>query len=156
MLEVFALFGALLVPNIMRQLVYLKSYKKTGTFGFCVSPETRAMHKNKWLPWSGFLEELGWGSLWTFFWFVVGWQWTAFGWVTDALLDCAIAYSWSHGKRTPKILYAGTKGSFFVREVLLPYLIIGPIIGALGLNIYLYCLVATIMGIGLYFNIKVK
>ena len=152
-MEWLILFAVILLPNIMRQLVYLASYRKTKTFGFCVSPETRGMHERKWLPWSGFLEEVGWGSLWTYFWFIVGWQWTAFGWVTDALLDCAIAFSWAKGKRTPKILYHGTRGSFFVREVLLPYLIIGPILWFLGLNIYFYCAVATMIGIILYYQV---
>jgi len=147
MIEYLVLFFSLFTPNVMRQLVYLASYKKTKTFGFFVSPETRSMQAHKWLPWSGILEEIGWGSLWTFFWFVVGWQWTAFGWVSDALLDCAIAFSYSRGKRKPRILFAGARGSFFVREILLPYLIIGPVLYLLGLNIFVYCAVATTVSI---------
>ncbi|MBD3312376.1 hypothetical protein GF352_02910, partial [archaeon] len=89
MLNYALLFIAALLPNIMRQLVYLKSYKRSGSFGFCVSYETRRMWHNKWLPWSGILEELGWASIWTIFWYL-GWEWVIFGWVSDALLDCAI------------------------------------------------------------------
>ncbi|MFA5406219.1 MAG: hypothetical protein WC307_02585 [Candidatus Nanoarchaeia archaeon] len=153
MIEYLILFLSLLAPNVMRQLVYLASYKKTKTFGFCVSPETRSMQSHKWLPWSGILEELGWGSAWTIAW-ALGYPWLAFGWVSDALLDCAIAYAWAQGKRKPKILFAGAKGAFFVREVLLPYLIIGPILFLLGLNIFVYCAVATIIGIVLLAKIK--
>src|SRR4030042_5103314 len=98
MIEYIALLIVILLPNIMRQLVYYKSFKKSKGFGFCVSYETRDMQKRGWLPWSGILEELGWAAAWTVFWFF-GWQWTAFGWVSDALLDCAIAYSWAKGKR---------------------------------------------------------
>ncbi len=151
-MEWFILFLTLLLPNFMRQLVYLKSFKKTGGFGFCVSPETRRMHSNKWLPWSGFIEELGWSSLWTFMWFN-GFQWLAFGWVSDALLDCAIAYSWFKGKRKPKILFAGKRGAFFVREVLLPYLIIGPLLYLLGLNVLFFSIVSFVIGVVLWLRI---
>jgi hypothetical protein len=134
----------------MRQLVYLKSFKKTKGFAFCVSPETRRMHKKKWLPWSGILEEVAWGITWTIFWYF-GWQWTAFGWVTDALMDCIIAFAWAKGVKKPRILFSGSKGpsrtTFFLREVLLPYLIFGPIIFLLGLNIFIYSGLATIIGI---------
>ncbi|HLE05869.1 MAG TPA: hypothetical protein VI790_00800 [Candidatus Nanoarchaeia archaeon] len=146
-MEWYTLFLFLLMPNIMRQLVYLASYKKTKTFGFCVSPETRDMQKKKWLPWAGIIEELGWGSAWTIVWFIFGVQWLAFGWVSDALLDCIIAYRWSIGKKKPKILYAGAKGAFFVREILLPYTIIGPILWALGLDIIVYSIVSATIGI---------
>ena len=140
------LFLFILAPNIMRQLVYLASYKKTKGFGFCVSPETRNMQKNKRLPWSGILEEFGWGTAWTIAW-LMGYQWLAFGWVSDALLDCVIAFAWTKGKKKPKILFAGAKGAFFVREILLPYLLIGPLLWAFGLNIYFYSTVSAVIGI---------
>lgn len=148
MIEYIGLFFTIYLPNVMRQLVYLRSYHKTKTFGFCVSPETRAMHERKWLPWSGFLEEVFWGTAWTIAW-LYGYQWLAFGWVSDALQDCIVAYAWSKDIKKPKILFAGAKGAFFVREVLIPYLIAGPILWALGLNIYLYSFISTVIGIGL-------
>ena len=144
---IYILYIVILVPNIFRQLCYLRAYKKSKSFGFCVSPETKGMHKRKWLPWSGILEELCWAALWTFFWYVIGWKWLAYGWVSDALLDCAVAYSWTRGKRKPKILYAGARGAFFVREILLPYLIIGPLLFMLGLDIGLYAVAASIIGL---------
>ena len=147
MIEFVLFFTAILIPNIFRQLCYLKAYKKSKSFGFCVSPETKGMHKRKWLPWSGILEELGWASIWSFFWYIIGWQWLAFGWISDALLDCAIAYSWTRKKRKPKILFAGARGAFFVREVLLPYLIIGPLLWFSGLNIYVYAVASSIIGL---------
>jgi hypothetical protein len=149
MIEYVLLYFIILIPNIFRQLVYLKSFKKTRGFGFCVSYETRDMHSKGWLPWSGILEEFLWAGLWTLFW-INGWQWTAFGWVSDALLDCAIAYSWSKGKRKPRLLFAGRKlkfRSFFVREILLPYLIIGQVLYLLGLNIIFFSVVSSIIGL---------
>lgn len=155
MINYALLFITALLPNIMRQLVYLKSYKKSGSFGFCVSYETRRMWRNKWLPWSGILEELGWASIWTIFWYL-GWEWVIFGWVSDALLDCAIAYSWAKGKQEPKVLFSTPKGpsfkTFFLREVLLPYLIIGPVMFLLGVNIFLYSITAAVIGLILYFK----
>lgn len=143
------LFIVITIPNFLRQVVYQKAKKKSGSFGFCVSPETRSMQRKKWLPWSGFLEELGWATLWSIAW-SMGYEWFAFGWVTDALLDCAIAFAWSRGKREPIILFAGKKGSFFVREVLLPYILIGPILWALGLNIFFFSWIATVIGLILW------
>ncbi len=149
MIEYATFFLAILIPNILRQLVYLRACKKSRSYGFIVSNETRRMLEKGWLPWAGILEEIFFATLWTFFWFVIKWEWLAFGWVSDALLDCAIAYSYAHGKRKPKILFAGTRGSFFVREILLPYLIIGPALWILGLNIYAYVAASTIICIAL-------
>ncbi len=142
------LFLVLLLPNFMRQLDYLKSYKKTKGFGFCVSPETRTMHKKRYLPWSGFLEEIGWGIAWTIAWFL-GFKWLAFGWVSDAIIDCFIAYLWRRGVRKG-ILFAGARGSFFVREILLPYLIAGPLLYALGADIFIYSLISAGGGVILW------
>lgn len=150
-MEWYILFIILFIPNVMRQLVYLKSYKKSRSFGFCVSAETIAMHEKGLLPWLGILEEVGWGALWTVFWYL-GWQWLAYGWVSDALLDCSIAYAWSKGRKTPKILFYGTRGCYWIREVILPYLLIGPLLFLLGLDIALYCVITTIIGIVLLVN----
>ena len=136
------LFLFILAPNFLRQLVYYRVLKRVNSFGFCVSPETRFMQSKHWLPWTGFLEEVGWGLLWSFSWFVLGLEWLAFGWVSDALLDCVIAYSWSKGKRW--------SGSFFTREVILPYLIIGPLVWVTGLSISVYSGFAALIGLALF------
>jgi len=131
------LFITLLLPNLLRQFTYWKAQRKTKSFGFCVSPETRFMQRKKLLPWIGLLEEVLWGLVWVAFWYA-GWQWLAFGWVSDALIDCFVAFAWSKGVKEPKRLFYKGKQSFFIREILLPYLIIGPLAFLLGIDIITY------------------
>ena len=151
MINELILFLTLFVPNVMRQLVYLKSYKKSKSFDFCVSDETRWMNKKGFLPWMGIIEEIGWGILWTIFW-LNGTQWLAFGWISDSLLDCSMAYAIAR-KRKIKGLTYGAKGAYVLREVLLPYVITGPILYLLGLNVLVYSIITTIIGVILWLKI---
>ena len=144
MLDIFLIS---LIPNFLRQIVYLKASKKG--FGFCVSPETRYMKKRGLLPWVGFLEELGWAGLWTLFW-ALGWKWLMFGWVSDALLDCIVAMAWAKGAKKPSFLFYGGKGAFSIREIILPYLLLGPFVWWIGFGFVAYALSVSVVGIILW------
>ncbi len=139
-----------LVPNFLRQLVYLKASKKSkkDKFGFCVSPETRWMKEKGYLPYLGFLEEIGWGILWTIFW-ALGIKVFMYGWVSDALFDCIIATLWTYNIRLKNLHYK-EKYAFILREIIIPYVLLGPLVYILGTSFINYSVVISVFSILLW------
>ena len=143
-----------LIDNWMRQLSYYISYKKYHTYNFCESSETLwFMKKKKW--WIGYLEEIGWFLLWSLFW-IFGIRFLMYGWIFDAFQDVAIASLWPRIK-VPKI---DIKGSNIFREIILPYLFVGPLFAYLNLPIiplsFLIFIMQAILILGVFVRIKVN
>ena len=115
--------------NWMRQISYYLAYKKYHTFDFCESTETKWFaKKEKW--WIGYIEELGWFVLWSFFW-IIGIRFFMYGWIFDSFQDVAIASLWPKIK-VPNINFMGTN---ILREIILPYLFVGPMFSYLNFPI---------------------
>lgn len=142
------IFVLTLTPNWLRQVSYYLAKKKTGQTSFCESFETLWMMrtKNYYLGW---LEEVGFAALWTVL-HTMGYSWFALGWVFDAVQDTAIA------ALTPKKSPFHGLGAFWkrelVREVLLPYIIVGPLLWWLGVSVAWFSTLSVLVSVVLVFK----
>lgn len=157
-MEKIIFFVLILIPNWLRQISYILSNKKTKSTDFIVSDETRWFFKKKKL-YLGFIEELIFASIYTYFWFYIpALRFLAFGWISDAVYDIILAYANSKGIKKPWWLFykKGKKGkiSFFVRELLICYIITGPVLFLIGVNIYQFAYFAMIYGGVFCFRVK--
>lgn len=157
-MEKIIFFILILIPNFLRQVSYILSNKKTKSTDFIVSNETRWFFKKKKL-YLGFIEEVIFAIAYTYFWFYVPvLRFLAYGWLVDAVADITIAFANSRKIKKPWFLFynKGTKGkiSFFVREFLICYIIIGPVLYLLGINIYQFAYFAILYGIILCLRIN--
>lgn len=153
-------FITILIPNWLRQIVY----KQAGAgkkINFIVSDETRWFFGKKKF-FIGYLEEIGFALLFTIIWhFFPALGFTAHGWVSDALFDILIAFFIARGAKLPWFLtYQKTRFkkwfSFFFREILICYLIAGPVLWFLGLNIYYYAVLVSLIGVLAFLTLKYR
>ena len=128
-----------LFDNWMRQISYYISYKKYHTFDFCESTETKWFAKRK-MWWIGYIEEVSWFLLWSLFW-IMGIRFFMYGWIFDAFQDVAIASFWPK-IRVPNIEFKGTN---IFREIVIPYLFVGPLLDCLNFPIVSLSFIIFIM-----------
>lgn len=146
-LNFVTLFLLLFIPNLIRHSAYWIVYKKTKSLEHIVSFETRKIYKAGKLPWKGAVEELILGLIITFLWFRYPLAaFLAYGWLTDALLDVIYALIFLKSRKTPIMLITkNLKYRFAIREILIPYVIIGPIMAFFAFDIATYAL--TVFGL---------
>ncbi len=146
--EIIILFFVLLVPNILRQLIYYNAYLKTGTTSFIASFETQAIFSSNML-WLGVGEEIIIGVLYVLLWF----SWDKFkllgyGWIGDAFIDFIFVGSWFVFGSTPlQMLRLGSVARFALREVVLSYGLIGVLLYRRKANIRKVSFVITLAGL---------
>ena len=63
--DIFIFFTILLIPNILRQVLYWAAFLKTGQLDFIVSFETQAIYQ-RGFPFVGIFEEIIIGIIFTF------------------------------------------------------------------------------------------
>lgn len=127
-----------LIANWLRQVSYYVAYRRYGHYEFCESTETLwFMKQRKW--WIGYLEEVGFFLLWLLFW-RIGLRFLMYGWLFDAFQDVAIAAFWPRIK-LPKYNIMQTN---VIREVVIPYLIMGPLLAFFALPVEKLSLIVVV------------
>ena len=126
MLYIMLFFGALLI-NWGRQVAYYYAFKKTNQMRFCESYETLWFMKNNlWVL--GYIEEVFFAILWMIiFPFFPSF---IYGWIFDAIQDIIIALFTP--KKSPYSIFGKELWKReLVREVIVPYIIVGPLVALL-------------------------
>ncbi len=131
MVETFTiLFLLLFTPNIFRHFAYYLVFRKKSSIEHIDSYETRIIYKSGKLPWKGVIEEIILGIVITYLWFNFSYlRFLAFGWLSDALLDVIYSSVFLAIGKTPLMFVAkDLKKRFILRELVIPYLILGPLL----------------------------
>lgn len=125
--QFLTLFIVLLIPNIFRQVIYYISYLKTNSTDFIASFETKVIFES--FPFLGIIEEIIIGLVFVFIWFYFKkLRFFSYGWIHDALFDYISVVIWLIFGFTPlQFLGMGIVARFLVREILIPYVILGPL-----------------------------
>ncbi len=145
--DIIKFFLIILAPNILRQVLYYITFLKTNSIDFIVSFETIQIYNI--FPFLGILEEVIIGIIFTFFWFkFIRLRFFAYGWISDALIDYISVLSWVLIGFTPlQLLGLNNIIRFFIREVVLSYLILGLLLYKYRIKIYKLVLLYIIVGI---------
>ena len=133
--EFFTFFIIILLPNILRQVLYYLTFLKTNSLDFIDSFETIAIYNS--FPFLGIIEEIIIGIVFSYLYFKYRrLRFLSYGWITDALIDYIFVVSWFLFSLTPlQFLGFNQITRFVVREILLSYVIFGPLLYGLKLNI---------------------
>ncbi|GEM_PF-2284468 len=147
--ETLLLFFIIVVPNILRQVLYYVAQTKTGQVGFIASYETIKIY-SVGFPVLGVLEEIGIGVAFIIFWVLSDkLRFFAYGWVFDALFDFISVAVWGIFGATPlQMLGLSHKVRFFIREILFSYIIFGPLLWYKKVNLKLFSYVTTAFAVG--------
>ena len=123
--DILRFFIILLIPNLLRQIIYYTTFIKSGSVGFIVSFETVQIYNS--FPFLGVLEEIIIGIVFTFFWFkFIRLRFFSYGWVSDALIDFISVLSWIIIGYTPlQLLGFNNMTEFLFREIILSYFVFG-------------------------------
>jgi len=142
-LEVISIFVLILIPNFLRQVSYYFTLKRTKKYDFCDSFETLKLMKARKF-YLGYLEEIAFGIAYTIFYFYLPiLSWLAWGWVFDALQDVTLAFYFYKKMENPfKKLASTLLGRELLREIFLPYVLVGPILYVIGVPLIPFCVFA--------------
>ncbi len=146
--KVFFLFIVLLIPNLLRQVLYYSSYIKTGSTDFITSFETKAIYgSNMFLL--GVLEEVIIGLFFVLLWFSYDKaRFLGYGWIGDAFIDFIFVGTWFLLGQTPlQLLGLNNVISFILREVVFSYGIIGILLYKKKADINKVSFVVTLAGL---------
>ena len=127
--DIHILFVLLLIPNILRQIVYFTTFLRTGSYDFIASYETIQFYALGF-PYVGVIEEVLIGLVFVSFWIMSSkLRFFAYGWLFDAFFDFVSVFVWSLTGATPlQALGLNHQARFFVREILFSYMIFGPLL----------------------------
>jgi len=145
--EFLGLFLIILIPNILRQVIYYITFLRTNSIDFIDSFETKLIYNT--FPFIGLLEEIIIGIVFVFIWFnFKKLRFFSYGWINDALFDFASVLVWFIFGSTPlQFLGLGIIFRFVIREVIIPYAILGPLTYSLKLNIKKLSIIYSIIGV---------
>lgn len=151
LVSVFFIF--LLLPNLLRQVLYYVTFLKTNSTAFIVSFETVKIFST--FPFLGVLEEIILGVVFTLLWFYhKGFRFLGYAWITDALFDYISVIVWFFIGQTPlQLLGINVMWRFLLREVILFYLITGPLLARFKVNITKLIVSYLIIGLTFLFVI---
>ena len=141
-------FIIILIPNLLRQLIYFVSFLKTGSTGFIISTETVGIFgSGKFL--FGVLEEILIGVFYTYFWFRFRrLKFLSYAWITDALFDYISVLFWFlFGGTVLQLVGLSDVWRLLFRELILFYLITGPLLYKFKVNIKKMSLVISVIGV---------
>jgi len=121
------LFFILLIPNLLRQIVYYFTALHTGSLAFIASFETQSIYASFAFPWLGLGEEILIGLLYTSLYFLFPFsRFLAYGWIGDALIDFLSVFFFLLFGITPlAALGFGPILHFVLREMVLGYVCLG-------------------------------
>lgn len=145
---VLTLFIVLLIPNILRQVVYWFTYGATGSLEFIASFETKAMYAAGF-PYAGVIQELILGVIFVVLWFKFRrLKFLGFAWIIDSFFDFLSVLVFMFVGMTPLQLLGLSIGlRFFIRELLVSYLSLGILAYNKKWNIKLLSLVVSIFAV---------
>jgi len=122
--EFLTLFIIILIPNFLRQFMYIITAKSTGLTDFILSPETQQMYVGGNISF-GFIEEIIIGLIFAFFWFKFRkLKWFSYGWIGDVLTDIIYVFVWFN---FGVVLFSNLNFwmQVFIREFLIGYVLFG-------------------------------
>lgn len=145
--QFFTIFIIILIPNILRQIVYFVASNKTGSIDFIASFETRVIFTT--FPFLGIVEEIILGLIFVAIWFYVKHgKFLAYGWVFDSLFDFISVIAWFFIGVTPlQALGLGAVTRFALREIVFSYVIAGPLLYKLKPDIKKFSIAVTIFAL---------
>jgi len=145
--HILVFFVFLLIPNILRQIVYWRAKLSSGSIAFIDSPETRLIFKANF-PYLGILEEMIIAMVFTFLWFnYLNLRFFAYGWLADAFFDFVFVLLWLIYGSTPlQMIGFSSFARFLIREGAMPYLIFGPLLAFLKPDIRKLVIACTFFG----------
>jgi hypothetical protein len=130
------LFIVVLIPQIIRQVLYRVLNIKFSTVAFIASFETQAIISSN-LFYLGILEEIGLTLLFVFLWFSFKRaRFLTYGFVFDAFFDYISVAVWVIFGATPlQMLGLAIQARFILRELLFSYVLAGPFLYKLEVNL---------------------
>src|SRR3989344_7774077 len=142
-------FLILLVPNLLRQVVYYFTALQTGSIAFIASFETQSIYSSFAFPWLGLGEEVLIGLLYTSLYFLFPLsRFLAYGWIGDALIDFLSVFSFLVFGITPlAALGFGPILHFVLREIVLGYLCLGIPLAYFKIRLSYWSLLVSIVGL---------
>src|SRR3989344_7753563 len=145
--DIIKFFLIILVPNILRQILYYITFLKTNSVDFIVSFETIKIYQT--FPFFGVLEEIIIGIIFTFFWFkFIRLRFFSYGWISDALIDyISVASCILIGYTPLQLLGLDSVARFIIREIILSYLVLGILFFRYRFNINKLVIGFSIFGI---------
>jgi len=146
--EFIILFSFVIIPQLLRQIIYYTTFLQTNSTMFIDSFETKSIY-NLGFPIIGFIEELFIGSIFIFLWFKTDkLHFLTYGWIADAFFDILSVFIFVLIGVTPlQIIFEDIKIRFGIREFLLPYFILGPILNKIKANPYLLSIITASLGL---------
>jgi len=119
-------FILILLPNLLRQVIYKTTHYFTGSTDFIISFETVKLYSTPFW-YIAFIQEIIIGIVFAILWFhVKPLKFLSYGWVSDAFLDAVVVLFWVIVGSTPfQLLGLGINSDFIIREFILPYIIFG-------------------------------
>ena len=135
-----------LIPNFLRQVIYIITTKSTGLTDFILSPETQQMYSSGNIGF-GFIEEIIIGLVFALFWFKFKkLKWFAYGWIGDVLTDIIYVFIWFN---FGIILFGNLSfwTQVFIRELFFGYILLGSYMFYKNVKIWKWSLFVTIIGI---------
>lgn len=146
--DFLVLFFVLLIPNILRQILYYSSYIKTGSTDFITSFETKAIYSSNMFL-LGALEEIIIGLFFIILWFSYDKaKFLGYGWIGDAFVDFIFVGTWFLIGQTPlQLLGLNNILSFTLREVIFSYGIIGILLYKIKADINKVSFAVTLVGL---------
>lgn len=141
-------FVIILIPNLLRQVLYLASYSKFHDVGFIVSYETTKIFTTQTF-YLGFFQEIAIGIVFAILWFKFRrLKFLSYAWITDALFDYISVIVWVFVGLTPlQMLGLSTGRRFLFREVVFFYVISGPLLYKFKANIKKLSVIYSIIAI---------
>jgi len=138
----------ILIPNLLRQIVYFISFLKTGYTDFIISGETiRIYGSGKFI--FGALEEILIGIIFSLLWFKFDrLKFLSYGWISDAAFDfLSVLTYFIFGAPILSLLGLNNTWHFLLRELILFYIISGPILAKFRVNIKKLVVAYSVFGI---------
>jgi len=145
-------FLMVLIPQILRQAVYLITFSKTGSVEFIASIETIAIFSSG-MFFIGVIEEIIIGLVFITVWFKFrNLRLFVYGWLFDALFDFISVGFWYFLGATP-LQGLGQPLRFIFREIVFSYVLVGPVLWKLKVNVKYLSYLVTLVGVLLMLTI---
>ena len=146
--EFATLFVIVLIPEIMRHIVYYLAQLKTNSIDFIASFETRTIYSASF-PIAGIFEEILIGLAYITLWFKFKkLRFLTYAWIADVAFDFTSVISFLLIGATPlQLLGLPLKIRFLLREIVFFYLITGPLLMKYKIDVKKFAIGTTALGI---------
>jgi len=146
--EFLSLYVIVTIPELFRQVVYYLAKLKTNSIGFIASLETISIYSSGF-PWMGFLEEILIGLIFITLWFKFKKaRFLVYTWLSDVIFDFISVISFIYFGATPlQMLGLSLTIRYILREIIFFFVIVGPLLYYLKVNVKKLAIAAAIIGI---------